>query len=71
MEGIVLSAAPFSINAMSGEIFTTAELDYEQITSYTITIKAEDNGTPRKFVSFKMWSQFNKICTQEFTISQQ
>lgn len=56
MEGIVLSAAPFSINDMSGEIITTAYLDYEQITSYTITVKAEDNGTPRKFVSLKMWT---------------
>ena len=47
-----MSASPFTINNQSGEIFTTAELDYEQYSKYTIIVKAEDNGTPSKSVCY-------------------
>ena len=50
VQGVALSDSPFTIGGMSGEITTTASLDYESRSSYTIIIRAEDNGIPQKLV---------------------
>lgn len=58
VQGIPLSASPFTINNQSGEIFTVADLDYEQYPNYTIIIRVEDNGTPKKLVQFNFVDHF-------------
>lgn len=50
VQGVALSDSPFAIGGTSGEITTTASLDYESRSSYTIIIRAEDNGIPQKLV---------------------
>ena len=50
VQGVALSDSPFTIGGMSGEITTTASLDYESRSSYTIIIRAADNGIPQKLV---------------------
>ena len=42
-------ASVFSINATTGVITTTAALNYESVSSYTLDIRATDNGSPSYF----------------------
>ncbi len=45
------TAGKFTINSSTGEITVAANLDYETATSYSLTIKIADNGTPSKNAS--------------------
>ncbi|XP_011407489.2 PREDICTED: protocadherin Fat 4-like [Amphimedon queenslandica] len=46
VEGVASSDSPFAMNPFSGEITTTAALDYESRTEYTIIIRVQDSGVP-------------------------
>ncbi len=48
---ITTVGTPFVINSSSGIITLNAALDYETTRSYTLTVKATDNGTPSLFTT--------------------
>ena len=45
-----VASASFTIDSMSGEVFTSSALDYESLSQHVFKLKivASDNGTPRK-----------------------